>query len=473
MKFEQVMSHRRGDDDFFYAKMLTFTFKHYNVMMNSSKGGFRMDRFIELLNRKVLPFANKMGTQRHMTAIRKGIISTLPLTIVGSFFTLINNIPIPVVEKFMLPYKEMLDVPFRYTVGILALYATFGIASALAESYKMDRLTSGILAVLAFLISTAAPIHVLKNVDGVIDAGRYINIANLSASSLFASIVTALLTVEIYRFLKDRNITIKMPEGVPPEVSNSFVALIPAAIILLIFWVIKFVFGFNIATFLSTVLMPLKGVLAGNSLLGGLLTVFLITGFWVLGIHGAAIMDPIIRPFWEMSIAQNMNEFAAGTSPHHLSTIFTEQFLQWFVWIGGAGGTLALVTLFLFSRSRYLKDLGKLALLPGLFNINEPIVFGAPIVMNPLLGIPFILGPIVTATLAYVLTVTGIIPMMMIRLPFTVPGPIGAFISTNWSVPALILGVVNYLIDLAIYYPFFKAFEKQQLVQESEAAKHD
>ncbi|HIY93078.1 MAG TPA: PTS transporter subunit EIIC [Candidatus Companilactobacillus pullicola] len=425
-----------------------------------------MDNLVSFLNAKILPFANKMGNQRHMTAIRKGIISTLPLTIVGSFFTLINNIPIESVANMLSPYKEILDIPFRYTVGILALYATFGIASSLAESYKLDKLTNGVLAVLAFLVSTAAPIHVTDNVKGVIDAGRYINIANLSASSLFASIVTGLLTVEIYRFFKVKNITIKMPDGVPPEVSNSFVALIPAAFILLFFWIVRYLLGFNIAEFLSMILMPLKGVLVGNSLFGGLLTIFLITGFWTLGIHGAAIMDPIVRPFWEMSIAQNMTEFASGTSAHHLSTIFTEQFLQWFIWIGGAGGTLALVTLFLFSKSAYLKDLGKLAFLPGLFNINEPIVFGAPIVMNPILGIPFIVGPLVTGTLSYILTITGVVPMMMMRLPFTVPGPLGALMSTNWSIPAFILTCVNFLIDLAIYYPFFKVFEKQQLEKE-------
>lgn len=425
-----------------------------------------MNNFVDFLNVKVLPFVNKFGMQRHMLAIRKGIIATLPLTIVGSFFTIINNIPITAVAKLIAPYSEMLDIPFRYTVGILALYAAFSIASSLAESYKLDRLTSGILAVLAFLVATAAPVHVLKNVDGVIDAGRYINIANLSASSLFASIVTAIVTVEIYRFFKEHKITIKMPDGVPPEVANSFIALIPAFVILLFFWILRYILSFNIATFLSTILMPLKGILVGNNLFGGLLTVFLITFFWTLGIHGAAIMDPIIRPFWEISIAQNMNEFTAGASAHHLSTIFTEQFLQWFVWIGGSGGTLALVTLFMFSRSRYLKDLGKLAVLPGLFNINEPIVFGAPIVMNPLLGIPFIVAPLVTTTLSYILTITGVVPMMMARLPFTVPGPIGAFISTNWSVPALILAIVNYLISIAIYYPFFKVFEKQQVLKE-------
>ncbi|KRL11312.1 cellobiose PTS, EIIC [Schleiferilactobacillus perolens DSM 12744] len=437
-------------------------------MFTTTQGGvFIMDKLIAWLDAKLLPIANKMGNQRHMTAIRKGIIGTLPLTIVGSFFTILNNIPIPSVAAAMAPYKEVLDIPFRFTVGMLALYAVFGIAFSLAQSYKMDGLTSGLLATMAFLVSTAAPIHVLKGVKNVIEPGRYLNIANLGASSLFASIVTAIVTVEIFRFLKEKNITIKMPAGVPPEVSNSFVALFPAAAVLIVFWVIRHILNFNIATFLSTVLMPLKGILVGNSLPGGLLTIFLICAFWTMGIHGAAIMDPLIRPFWEVSIATNMAEFTAGTSAHHLSTIFTEQFLQWFVWIGGAGGTLALVVLFMFSKSKYLKELGKLAFLPGLFNINEPIMFGAPVVMNPILAIPFIIAPLITATIAYIGTVSGLIPMMMARLPFTVPGPIGAWISTNWSVWALLLGILNFIIDLAIYYPFFKAFERQQLDKEA------
>ena len=428
-----------------------------------------MNNFVNFLEAKILPVANKIGQQRHMTAIRKGIIATLPLTIVGSFFTILSNMPIPAVANFLAPYQAILDIPFRFTVGILSLYATFGIASALAESYKMDTLSSGILAVLAFLVATVQPVKVNADVKNVITAGRYINIANLSASSLFAAIATALISVEIYHFLEKKNITIKMPQGVPPEVSNSFVALFPAAVILILFWVVRDIFNFNIATFISNILMPLKGFLVGNSLAGGLTTVFFICGFWTLGIHGAAIMDPIVRPFWEMSIATNMNQFHAGTAATHLSTIFTEQFLQWFVWIGGAGGTLALVVLFMFSKSKYLKDLGKLSILPGLFNINEPIIFGAPIVLNPILGIPFILAPLVTTTISYFATTSHLVPMMMVRLPFTIPAPIAAIMSTNWSWNALILSVVNFIIYIIIYYPFFKVFEKQQLEKENDA----
>ncbi|TFI74788.1 PTS sugar transporter subunit IIC [Carnobacterium divergens] len=430
-----------------------------------------MDKLVELLESKVLPVATKIGSQRHMTAIRKGIIATLPLTIVGSFFTILLNIPIDSVAAIIEPYKSILDVPFRFTVGILSLYATFGISSSLAKSYKMDSMTSGLLAVLAFLISTVVPTQVLDPVDKVIEAGRYINIASLSSASLFGAIVTSIISVEIYRFMKEKNITIKMPEGVPPEVSNSFVALLPTAVIILFFWTIRYVLGFDISSFLSTILMPLKGVLAGNSLFGGLLTVFLITFFWVLGIHGPAIMGPVIRPFWDISIAENMDAFQAGTNAHQLPNIFTEQFLQWFVWIGGAGATLSLVVLFLFSKSEYLRSLGKLSLLPGLFNINEPIIFGAPIVMNPILGLPFILAPLVTTTLSYILTVTNVVPMMTARLPFTVISPIAAWISTNWSIMAGILVIINFFISLVIYYPFFKVFEKQQLAREREAAE--
>ncbi|WP_430611917.1 PTS sugar transporter subunit IIC [Enterococcus sp. DIV0876] len=425
-----------------------------------------MNGFVAFIEEKLMPVANKVGMQRHMVAIRKGIIATLPLTIVGSFFTILLNFPIESVAALIEPYREVLDIPFRYTVGLLALYATFGIASSLAKSYQLDSLTAGILATMSFLVTAAPPIRIFDSVEGIIDSGRYINVANLGSGSLFGAIVTAILSVEIYRFFIVKNITIKMPDGVPPEVTNSFMALIPGGAILVLFWVIRHIIGFDINAFLSNMLMPLKDILAGNSLFGGLLTVFLICFFWVLGIHGPAIMGPVIRPFWDISIAENMDAFQLSGNAHDLPNIFTEQFLQWFVWIGGAGTTLALVVLFVFSKSKYLKQLGRLSLLPGLFNINEPVIFGAPIVMNPILGIPFLVAPLITTTISYFATTTGIVPMMAARLGFAIPAPIAAWMSTNWSIAAGVLVIVNFLITLAIYYPFFKVFEKQQIERE-------
>lgn len=427
-----------------------------------------MDKFVDFLETKISPVAGRISSQRHMTAIRKGIIATLPLTIVGSFFTILLNLPVQSLADLIAPYQSMLDIPFRFTVGILSLYATFGIASSLAGTYNIDRLSAGFLAVLAFLITSITPTRVMEDVDGVITAGRYLNIGQLSSSALFGAIVTALLSVEIYRWMKEKNITIKMPAGVPPEVANSFVALFPTAVIIFLFWSVKYLLNFNINDFLSNLLLPFKDVLAGNSLFGGLLTVFLITFFWVLGIHGPAIMGPVIRPFWDMSIAENMDAFAADVPANELPNIFTEQFLQWFVWIGGAGGTLALVVLFLFSKSEYLRSLGRLSFVPGLFNINEPVIFGTPIVMNPILAIPFIVAPLVTTTLSYFLTVTDLVPLMMARLPFSMISPIAAWISTDWNVFAGVLVVINFFITLAIYYPFFKVFEDQQIKRELE-----
>ena len=413
-----------------------------------------------------MPVAFKMSNQRHMRAIRQGIVATLPLTIVGSFFVILLNLPITGYAEFIEPYKAIVDVPFRFTVGILALYATYGMGAALAKSYDLDEVGGGLLATVGFLISTVVPVQVTESVEGVIASGRYLNIASLSSSSLFGAIVASIISIEIYRIMKEKKITIKMPEGVPPEVSNSFAALLPALVIILLFWVLRHFLNFDISALLSKLLMPLKDVLAGNSLIGGLITVFLITFFWTLGIHGPAIMGPVIRPIWDVSIAENMTEFTNGVAASNLPNIFTEQFLQWFVWIGGAGTTLALVFLFLTSKSKYLKSLGRLSLLPGLFNINEPIIFGAPIVMNPVLAIPFILAPLVLTTLSYFLTITGVIPLMMARLPFTMPSPVAAVMSTNWNLMAGVLVVINFVIALLIYYPFFKMFEKQQLSKE-------
>lgn len=429
-----------------------------------------MENFMSMIEVKLMPIAQKISGQRHMQAVRQGIIATLPLTIVGSFFCILLNIPIDGYADFIAPYLSIVDIPFRFTVGILALYSAYGIGASLARYYKLDILTGGLLATMAFLVSTVVPVKVAAGMPEVIADGRYLSIGSLSASSLFGAIVAALIAVEIYHFCKEKNIIIKMPEGVPPEVSNSFSALIPAAIVIILFWVVRHIFNFDISATLSNLLMPLKDTLSGNSLLGGLLTVFLITFFWVLGIHGPAIMSPVIRPIWDMTIAENAELFIAGTSASQLPNIFTEQFLQWFVWIGGAGCTLALVVLFLRSRSKYLKSLGKLSIIPSIFNINEPVIFGAPIVMNPILAIPFILAPLIITTISYIFVKIGLVPMMMAKLPFTLPAPIAAIMSTDWTMMAGVLVIINFIIALIIYYPFFKMFEKQQLQKELEGS---
>lgn len=425
-----------------------------------------MSKFADFLENKVLPIANMIGNQKHLQSVRDGIIATLPLTIVGSFFVIFLNIPLAGYNEMISPWRNILDIPFRYTVGIMALFCSFSIAASLGKTYKYNAITCGFLGILAFLCASVEPVIIGSNIEGI-NPGRYINLGSLSAGNLFSAILCSLVAVEIFHFMKEKNITIKMPEGVPEGVATSFSALFPALVIIILFWGMRYGLKIDINSILTTLLTPLKVFLVGNSLLGGLITVFLICFFWVLGIHGPAILGPIIRPMWDTAIAENMDAFSTGVPVSELPNIFTEQFLQWFLWIGGSGTTLPLVFLFMFSKSKYLKSLGKLSLLPGVFNINEPIIFGAPIVMNPFLAIPFILTPLVLTVLSYVATISGIVPIMMARLPFTVPAPIAAVISTNWYLSAGILVIINFFIGLAIYYPFFKKFEQGIIINEN------
>ncbi len=261
------------------------------------------------------------------------------------------------------------------------------------------------------------------------------------------------------------NISIKLPDSVPPAVSNSFAALIPTLAVILLFWGIRYGLKFDVNTTITYLIAPLKSVLVGNNLFGGFINSILNRVFWSFGIHGPAILGPIIRPMWIQQFLK-IWKYSRLQEMHQLPNLFTEQFIQWFVWIGGSGSTLALVIMFMFSKSKFLKELGRLSFVPGLFNINEPIIFGAPIVMNPILIIPFVITPLVTTTVSYFAVVSGMIPLMMAKLPFTMLAPIAAVISTDWTIMAGVLVLVNFVISFVIYYPFFKMYEKQQLAGE-------
>lgn len=427
-------------------------------------------KFLDSVAMKLLPIANSIGNQRHLQAVRNGLISILPLTIVGSFFTILLNLPISGYSELIAPYLSALDVPFRFTVGLMSLYAAFTIGSFLGSSYNLDKTTSGFLAMLATLLMVM-PTNLAEGIDtagNAIAAGRYLPIAALGSQGLFGAIVAALLSVEIFRFTKVHKLEIKMPDGVPPVVGESFAALLPTLLVVLAFWIPRHFLGFDLNGLLTIAISPLKVFLTGNNLFGGVITQLMICIFWSLGIHGHAVLGPIIRPFWDQAILENAELFQNGMNAFDLPNVFTEQFYQWYAQMGGTGATLALVVLFMFSKSKYLKQLGKLSILPGIFNINEPMIFGTPIVMNPLLAIPFILVPVVNTILVYIVTVLGWMPKMMVKPPFSIPAPLGALITSNWNWVACIMVFVCFIVSLGIYYPFFKAFEKIQLAQENQ-----
>lgn len=425
------------------------------------------EKFANLLNDKLSGPMTKLANQRHLRAIRDGIVATLPLIIVGSFFLIIANPPLPEswgIYQFLTANAAKIVLPYRMTMYIMTLYAVFGIGNSLAKSYDLDGMSGAILAEIAYLL-TLMPVNVAA--EGAEVTGWVIPMANLGSAGMFVGIITAIIAVEIYRFMDHKGIKIKMPDSVPYAVAKSFENLFPTAIVMILIGSITYWFGFNWHGFIGSLVTPL--VSASDSLGSVILIVFLTTFFWCFGIHGASIVGSLARPVWLILLEQNSTALAAGQA---VPNIAPEPFYQWFIWIGGAGSTIGLAILMAFmAKSSYAKNLGKTAFAPAIFNINEPIIFGAPIVLNPTLMIPFIVSPIVNAVIAYAATAAGLVGKVTVNAPWTLPGPIGAYLACGGDFRAVILVVILIILSVIIYYPFFRMWDNSLLAEETEAEK--
>ncbi len=412
-----------------------------------------MEKFFQLVEKFMGPVA-KLSEQRHLRAVRDGIVSTMSLIIIGSFFLIIAFPPIPALADLVNPYIGQILIPYRLTMGLMSLYAAYGIGYSLAKSYKLDGVSGGILSLVAFIMT-----NIPQNVEGV---GWVLPMGNLGGSGMFVAILMSIFAVEVLRFLQNRKLTFKMPEGVPDSVARSFEALVPSAVIITVIWFFRHLLNFDIHAIVMSLFQPL--VAAGNSPLGIFVPILMITILWASGIHGASVVGAVARPIWLVLLDENIQAVANGAEI--LPNIGVEPFFQWFVWIGGAGGTLGLSILFIFSKSKYLKNLGKASILPGLCNINEPIIFGAPIMLNPILSIPFIISPIISGIITYTAMSLNLVTRPSVLAPWTLPAPIGAYLSTGGDFRAVILVLIIIVISTFIYYPFFKAYEKKLIEQE-------
>ncbi|GJM54862.1 permease IIC component [Granulimonas faecalis] len=429
----------------------------------------------------------RVAEQRHLRAIRDGIVSTLPLIIVSSFLMVIafayNQMPADwALAAWLKANAVKILLPYRMSMYILSLYACFGIGYSLGRSYKVDGLMSGLLSVMAMLL-TIVPV-MMPDLDDAINAalaaspladagfpdamtavnGAYVmNMNYLGTGQLFVAIIAAFAAVEIYRLCVQHRLTIKMPAQVPEAVSNSFAALIPTAIVFFLFSAVCIWGGFNIHDFITALIMPL---VSGVDTLGAaLVVVFLEMLFWFFGIHGSSVVYSIARPLWLVLLDENAAAYAAGTALPH---VVSEPFFQWFVQIGGSGCTISLAILLLFaSRSKYGKMMGKATIVPAVFNINEPLMFGVPLVLNPTMMIPLILVPVVNVLISYLCLSVGLVGRFVGAIvPWTLPGPVGAFLACGGDWRAAVLSVVLIAIGVAIYYPFFRAWEKQVIAEE-------
>ena len=440
------------------------------------------EKFASVLDEKLSTPMAKLAEQRHLRAIRDGIIATLPLIIVSSMFMVIaflpNSMPADwTITQFISANATKILLPYRVSMYIMTLYAVFGIGYSLANSYELDGLSGGILAELAFLLTIipaniAAPSAAvaelaktnadLANYLAQVPSGFVLPMGNLGSAGMFIGILVSFFAVEVYRFTQKSGFKISMPPQVPSSVARSFESLTPTAIVLIVVATICMFLQIDVHGMISKLIVPL--VSATDTLPSILLLVFLVTFFWSFGIHGVSIVGSIARPLWLILLEENTTAWAAGTA---ITNIGAEPFYQWFIWIGGSGATLALALLFAFrSKSAYGKALGKTALVPSIFNINEPMIFGAPIVLNPMLIIPFIIAPIVNAIIAYFLTTAGLVSRVVATAPWTLPGPIGAFLACGNDWRASVLSIALIILDLLIYYPFFKMYDNNLLADE-------
>lgn len=415
-----------------------------------------MNNFFEVLENKVASPMSKLSEQRHLRALRDGVVSAIPFIIVGSFFLIIAFPPVPAdwaIHKWATDHITEILIPYRMTFWIMSLYICFGIGYNLAKSYKLDPLTGAQLSVAAFLLSIM-PVQS--------EQGLMLPMESLGSVGIFPCMILAIFAVEVLRFCKTKNITFKMPEQVPSSVANSFEAVIPAAIVIAVIGTINVVFKINIEQVIQFVFSPL--VKAGDTFLGVLVPVIMVTFLWLFGIHGDSIVGSVARPIWLQFFTENAEKVSNHLLPTHIAP---ETFFQWFIWIGGSGATIGLVICaILFGKAQYTKSISKACLIPSIFNINEPVIFGFPIMLNPIFFIPFVLAPVIMTIVSWFAFKLEFVHLMYVQPPWTLPAPIGAFLATGGDWRAIILVIINVLISIIVYYPFFKVYDKKQLESE-------
>lgn len=432
-----------------------------------------MSKFNSFLEEKVMPVAAKIGGQRHLLALRDGLIATMPFIVIGSIFLIIANFPIPGYADWMTSifgpsWAAKLSYPVDATFNIMSIIAAFAVAYRLAESYKLDAMSAGTISIAAFLLTTPFSFTFTPaDAEGVLVTGA-ISKAFLSSKGLFVALLFAILSTEIYRWVVKKDIVIKMPAGVPPSVGKSFASLIPGLFVLVTVWVIRLLVEltpYESINDLVTIVLgdPLKMV--GLTLGGTIVAELFVTVLWSTGLHGTNIVKSVMEPIWFGAMGDNMTAYQAGEPLPH---IVTQQFWDNFIHIGGTGVTFGLVlSMVLFAKSKQMKNLGRLALGPGIFNINEPLIFGMPIVLNPIMILPFVLTSIVTVIVTFIGMDMGLVAKPVgIAVPWTMPPIISGYLASGGHISGAVMNVVNILISFLIYTPFFKIYDRAKKREE-------
>ena len=408
-----------------------------------------MAKSTNFFQNKVLPALGKFGNLKYMVVLRDGMMITIPFTIFGSIFMIISNLPFPGWSNFIKPYASYLNAPVAVTFNILALIVALGISYQASKANKMDTMSGTVIGGIAFLLA-------MLNDKLEIDPN------SLGSTGIFTAIVICIITIEIMHFFIERNWVITLPDSVPPAVGKSFSSLIPGSMALLFVWVIRVLLNININDVVTKIFSPL--VMGLNTVWGVELVIFLSLILWVIGIHGTSITGSISSPVFLAFLSANIEAASKGQTPPYIAA---DGLTNFGATMGGTGAILGLALCMFTAKSKRYKTMRNLGIIPSLFNISEPIMFGMPVVLNPTLMIPFVVTPMVLIFITYYLMKYHIIGMIVAQVPWTTPVIVNGFLMTGGDWRAAVWQAIALAISVLAYYPFFRSLDKRALLEEA------
>ena len=407
---------------------------------------------LENAARRLSPALARLDRNVYLSAIRAGMVAVVPLTIVGGLFMIVAFLPVPGWDARIAPYLPLLQVPVTATFGLLAVVACFSMAHELGTRLGQEAVASATIATVVLLLIQVNPVDQSFAADG------------LGSKGLFTAIIVATVVVKVQKFFGDHQLVIRLPAGVPPVVYQSFLSLVPLLALIVLFWLIRFVIGLDVNAVIQQAFAPL--VFALNTLPGILVYALLVTMLWSVGINGDNAVDALVAPIFLQYLAANTAAVAAGQTPPFVTA---SGFFTTFVNVGGTGATIALALVLWRSRVPGFRKVSRLSLPTQVFQINEPIFFGLPIVLNPVFMIPYVLNALILTSGSYLLMQWGVVRPPFINLPWTTPPIIGHYLVTGGDWRAAVWGALSIVIAMAVYLPFARVAERQRLL----AAKDD
>ena len=427
-----------------------------------------LEKFQAAMEKTLIPFANKLSQNKVLKAISGGFSALLPIIMVGAIASLLSGLNIEVYQNFItsIGLKTIVSYISAYTTNMMAIYAVFSIGNSMAKQLecKDQSILVGIISLMVFLLTI--PLGVSK--DEVTIAAA-ISTTYFGAPGLFTAMIIGCVVPLIYNIFVKHHIVIKMPDGVPPQIANGFSAIIPAVCITAVFAAIRQLcaltsFGTLSGLIYGLLKTPLSHLT--NSPITFVVLLLFCNILWFFGIHGGMVTMSFLSMLYMAPALENLEAMAAGQP---LPNMLTNTWWFTFAQLGGSGGIIGLaVCMFLFSKSERYKTLGKIAILPALCSISEPIVFGVPLVLNVMMLIPMILSPLFCFLTSYLMTNIGVLPYLNgIQLSTGTPIVLAGFLAGGWR--AAIWQIVLVALQAVLYFPFFRMVDKQALEEEKNA----